>query len=174
MLGPTHIERLALAVLVTVGTANESRSGQAAPASNSAANASQPGTRHLRYHINLATRDTSSGAYIWSGRVDGAVTGRARMELRFPAMPPRIPGTLPLQTHWVVTASPASESFEANLTGRIDLASGKTHLVGTIVGGPWSGHLVETNSQVFHRAPNGTLSESDGTITISLQRAPPM
>jgi outer membrane protein assembly factor BamB len=174
MFGPTHVERLALAVLVGVGTARASRGtgGQATATSNSVTNASQPGTRQLHYHIGLAARDTSLGAYIWSGRVDGAVTGRAKMELRFPDMPPQIPGTLPIQTHWIVTASPASRSFEARLTGTVDLASGKTHLVGTITAGPWSGHVVETNSQVFNRGPNGALSDSDGTLTISLQRAP--
>jgi hypothetical protein len=174
MFRPTAFERWAVAVLVAVGTTTASRSigGQTTAAPNGATNPSQARTRQLHYHISLAKRDTSSGAYIWTGHVDGAVTGGARMELRFPDTPPQIPGTLPLQTHWVVTASPASESFEANLTGTIDLASAKTHLVGTIVGGRWTGQLLETNSQVFHRAPNGTLSDSYGTITISPQRAP--
>jgi hypothetical protein len=173
MFGATHVERLVLAAVVGVVTVSASRSigGQSTATSNSGANASHPETRTLHYHVSLVARDTS-GAYVWAGRVDGSLNGRARMELRFPDMRPQIPGTLPMKTHWVVTASPGPESFEANLSGTIDLASGKTHLVGAIVSGPWSGHLVETNSQVFHRAPNGTLSASDGTMTISPQRAP--
>jgi hypothetical protein len=170
MFGATHGKPLALVFLLGVVTVGAGRSigAQTTAASNSPSNASQPGTQKIHYHISLAKRDTS-GTYLWHGRVDGAVTGEARMELRFPDMRPQIPGTLPLETHWIVTASPASESFEAKLKGTIDLASGKTHLVGTIVGGPGalSGRVVETNSQVFHRAPNGTLSDSDGTITIS-------
>jgi hypothetical protein len=174
MFATTRVEHFAVAVFVGAGSVIAARSsGGQTIAPSRAATTAQPGARQVHYHIRLIGRDTASGVYTWRGRVDGGVTGNATMELQFPPRPPQIPGTLPLQTRWIVTASPASQSFEANLTGTIDLASRKTHLVGTITGGPWSGQAVESNSQVFNRAPNGALSASDGALTILPQRAPP-
>jgi len=143
--------------------ASLSAAGQATP--SSPPSPPRQGVQHVRYHLTLSSLD-SSGIYVWNGTVSGAVTGRAKVQVRFPNGPPQKPGTLPLQAHWVVTATPASQSFDASLTGMIDLASGKTHYAGAIESGPWSGRAIEMNSQLFNRGPNGALSASDGALMI--------
>jgi hypothetical protein len=166
MLRATPFPRFASMALVAVAGVIASGHATAQGTVNATASASKPaGPRYIHYNLTLTGRD-SSGAYNWAGNVTGAVSGHAAVQLRFPNVAPSIPGTLPLVTHWVVTASPESQSFEASLTGSIDLASAKTHFAGTVTTGPWTGQIVETNSQVFNRAANGTLSNSVGTITI--------
>ena len=120
----------------------------------------------LSYRLQLDGRD-SSGQYNWSGSVDGATHGRATVSLTFQKGSSPQPGLAPVQTRWTVRATPARKSFEAALSGTMDMVSGRVHLVGAIIAGAGRGQRVETNSQVFNLGPNAALSESNGIMTIA-------
>ncbi len=121
------------------------------------------------YHLTLTGRDTS-GAYAWTGPVNGAVTGRATVAVRFQERPGPKPSVAFIDSHWVVSATPASNSFEARLSGTGDIVSGRTHLVGTIIGGAGRGQKIETESNLAFRGPSAEMSGSDGVITVWPQR----
>ena len=122
--------------------------------------------RELSYRLQLDGRDTT-GHYNWSGSVDGPTRGRAAVRLAFQNGPSLHPGLAPVQTRWVVRATPDTESFEAALNGTIDMVSGRAHLVGVIIAGAGRGQRIETNSQLFNLGPNAALSESNGTMKIA-------
>ena len=73
---------------------------------------------------------------------------------------------IPVYSHWVVTAVPASESFEAKLSGTVETVSGQTHLVGKITESANKGRRVETSSRLLNFGPNRSLSDIDGNMTI--------
>lgn len=123
-----------------------------------------PATQQLHYHLKLTHRDASN--YAWTGRVTGAVDGPATVTLQFQGTPADKPADALVQTRWIVRATPDSDSFEASLSGTIDVASGKTHLVGAIIKGAGRGQEIETRSQLLNFGPHGTMSDADGTITI--------
>lgn len=124
--------------------------------------------QYIRYHLLLTKRDTATGAYVWAGRVSGAVTGHAAMEANFQEERSAQPGAVVIHTHWTVTATRESRSFEASLSGTMDMTTSKTHLVGTIDTGTWRGQKIETNSQLLNGGPNKTVSKVDGMMTIWL------
>lgn len=134
-----------------------------------AACAPRSGSHTSAYHLALIHRDTS-GVYTWTGPVQGAVTGRATVTLEFQSAAGPTPGAALIWTHWVVDATPASQSFEASLSGTGDIVAGKTHLVGTVIRGAGRGQIIETESDLGYGGPNGTLSQSDGAITILKNR----
>jgi hypothetical protein len=102
------------------------------------------------------------------GSVHGEVIGQAAVELRFQSRPAWIPGAAPVETHRVVNATPESESFEARLSGTIEVVSGKAHLVGAIVNGAGKGQMIETDSRLLNQGPHGSRSDAVGMMTISL------
>jgi hypothetical protein len=146
MLGPSLLHRSALALVVGAALMT-------------------PATQQLHYHLKLTQRDTT-GNYAWVGRVTGAVNGRATVTLQFQGTPADKPAEALVQSRWIVRATPDSDSFEASLSGTIDIASGETHLVGAIVKGAGRGQEIETRSQLLNLGPNGTMSDADGAITI--------
>ena len=117
------------------------------------------------YHLTLTGRDTS-GAYAWTGTVSGAVTGRATVTVRFHDAPGPRAGATFMDSHWVIDATPASNSFEASLSGTGDMVAGKTKLAGTIVAGAGRGQKIETESNLAFRGRNGEMSGSDGVLTV--------
>lgn len=129
-----------------------------------------PASAQLSYRLQLDGRD-STGQYHWSGSINGATHGQAAVLLTFANGQPAHPGLAPVQTRWLVRASPDAESFEATLNGTIDMSSGRTHLVGVITAGADRGRRVETNSQLFNLGEHAALSESSGTMSIAA--APP-
>ncbi|HEX7337217.1 MAG TPA: hypothetical protein VF252_08420 [Gemmatimonadales bacterium] len=120
----------------------------------------------LSYRLDLDGRDTA-GHYNWSGLITGATEGRAAVQLVFQKGAAPEPGLAPVETRWVVRATPDTDSFEAVLHGTIDLVSGRAHLVGVITAGAGQGRQIETNSQLFNLGPNAALSESTGTMKIT-------
>jgi hypothetical protein len=70
------------------------------------------------------------------------------------------------RAEWIVEAEPASDSFKAKLTGTVEVASGQTHLVGTITEGANKGRRVETSSRLLDFGPNRSLSDIDGNMVI--------
>jgi len=142
-------------------------SAQGAPVRNALSVQAEPlNDLELSYRLQLDGRDTT-GHYNWSGTVEGPTHGRASVELTFQRGPSPQPGLAPVQTRWIVRATPARKSFEAALSGTIDLASGRAHLVGAIIAGAGRGQRIETNSQLFNLGPNESLSESNGTMRIA-------
>lgn len=121
----------------------------------------------LSYRLQLDSRDSTTGHYKWSGSVDGATHGHAIVDLTFQKGAATEPGLAPVQTRWIVSATPARKSFEASLSGTMDMGSGRVHLVGAIIAGAGRGQRVETNSQVFNLGPNASLSESNGIMRIA-------
>lgn len=120
----------------------------------------------LSYRLDLNGRDTA-GHYNWSGLVDGVTHGSASVQLVFQQGAAPAPGVAPVETRWVVRATPDTDSFEAVLHGTLDLVSGRAHLVGVITAGAGQGRRIETNSQLFNLGPNAALSESSGTMRIA-------
>lgn len=156
-----------LGVSVTVSTGMR-RLGPGTSMHPGARQAQPAKTQQLHYHLKLMGRD-SSGAYNWAGEVDGFANGHATVTLRMTdeqLKEPEKSGALPIRTHWVVDATPQSQSLELSLSGVIFLPAGNTHLIGAIIGGNGRGQVVETRSQIQNFGTNGTVSDCDGTITI--------
>ncbi len=127
--------------------------------------ASRDNRIELSYHVKAITRD-SSGQYTMSGTVSGEREGTATLVFGFDEGSSGQPGKIPVHSYWVVTAVPASESFEARLSGTVEIVSGQTHLVGTITEGDNKGRRVETRSRLLNFGPNRSLSDIDGNMTI--------
>jgi hypothetical protein len=122
----------------------------------------------LSYHVKGITRD-SSGQYTMSGTVSGERQGKATLVFGFDEGSSGQAGKIPIHSYWVVTTVPASESFEAKLSGTVEAVTGQTHLVGTITEGALKGRRVETISRLLNFGPNGSLSDIDGNMTIDGQ-----
>jgi hypothetical protein len=119
----------------------------------------------LSYHMKEIKRD-SSGQYTMTGTVSGERQGTATLVFGFDEGSSGQAGKIPIHSYWVVTAVPASESFEAKLSGTVESGSGQTHLVGTITEGANKGRRVETISRLLNFGPNRSLSDIDGSMTI--------
>jgi hypothetical protein len=119
----------------------------------------------LSYHVKAIKRD-SSGQYTMSGTVNGELKGRATLVFGFDEGSSGQAGKIPVHSYWVVEAEPASDSFKARLTGTVEVASGQTHLVGTITEGANKGRRVETSSRLLDFGPNRSLSDIDGNMII--------
>lgn len=130
--------------------------------------ASQGNKIQLSYHVKGITRD-SSGQYTLSGTVSGERQGTATLVFGFDTGSSGQAGKIPVHSHWVVTTVPASESFEARLSGTVETVSGHTHLVGTITEGANKGRPVETVSRLLNFGPNRSLSDIDGNMTIYVE-----
>jgi hypothetical protein len=157
---------VALSAATAVNSSRLGTDGRPITDRHSPASSSSVGdTIRVRYRVKLVHRDTS-GTYVWTGSVDGAVTGTARMELRFQEGRSQVAGTELIQTHWMVKATPESKSFEASLSGTVHSTSLKTHLSGTIMAGPGRGQQIFTDSQVFTEGTQHVLSEIEGMFTI--------
>jgi hypothetical protein len=158
----TRIQSRAFAVLslglVPVGSSLNSQSV-------SRADESSRDKIELSYHVKAIKRD-SAGQYTMSGTVSGERQGRATLVFGFDDGSSGQAGKALIHTYWVVTAVPASESFKAKLRGTVDVASGQTHLVGTITEGANQGRRVETSSRVLDFGPNRSLSDIDGDMII--------
>lgn len=127
--------------------------------------ASQDSKIEVFYHMKEITRD-SSGQYTMSGTVSGERQGKATLVFGFDQGSSGQAGKIPIHSYWVVTAVPASESFEAKLSGTVEAVTGQTHLVGTITEGANKGRRVETISRLLNFGPDGSLSDIDGNMTI--------
>jgi hypothetical protein len=159
----TRIQNRALVVLslglVPIGY---SLNGQSVTRADTA---SEENKIRLSYHVKAIQRD-SSGQYTMSGTVNGEVQGKATLVFGFDEGSSGQAGKIPVHSSWVVTAVPASESFKAKLNGTVEVASGQTHLVGTITEGANKGRRVETSSRLLDFGPNRSLSDIDGNMTI--------
>jgi hypothetical protein len=127
--------------------------------------ASQDSKIQLSYHVKAIRRDTS-GQYTMSGTVYGERQGKATLVFGFEEGSSGQAGKIPVHSYWVVDAEPASDSFKAKLTGTVEVASGQTHLVGTITEGANKGRRVETSSRLLNFGPNRSLSDIDGNMII--------
>lgn len=127
--------------------------------------ASQDSKIEVFYHVKGITWD-SSGQYTMSGTVSGERQGKATLVFGFDQGSSGQAGKIPIHSYWVVTAVPASESFEAKLSGTVEAVTGQTHLVGTITEGANKGRRVETISRLLNFGPDGSLSDIDGNMTI--------
>jgi hypothetical protein len=164
---PTHTAITLAAGVLSALALTRPLSAQDAPVRDVLSVESEPlNDLELSYRLQLDGRDTT-GHYNWSGLVDGPTRGRAAVWLAFQKGPSPEPGLAPVQTRWVVRASPDRKSFEAALNGTIDMVAGRAHLVGVIIAGAGRGQRIETNSQLFNLGPNAALSESNGTIRIA-------
>jgi hypothetical protein len=123
------------------------------------------GTIELSYHLKALKRN-KQGQYEMAGTLKGERRGEANVEWNFDEGSSGVPGHALVHAYWVVRAEPESESFKAKLKGTADLASGQTHLVGTITDGAGKGQRVETKSRFLNFGPNGTLSDIDGNMVI--------
>ena len=119
----------------------------------------------LSYHVKAIKRD-SAGQYTMSGTVYGELKGRATLVFGFDEGSSGQAGKAPVHSYWIVEAEPASDSFKAKLTGTVEVASGQTHLVGTITEGANRGRRVETSSRLLNFGPNRSLSDIDGNMII--------
>ncbi len=119
----------------------------------------------LSYHVKAIKRD-SSGQYSMSGTVNGELQGKATLVFGFDEGSSGEAGKIPVHSYWVVEATPASESFKAELSGTAEVVTGQTHLVGTITEGANKGRRVETSSRLLDFGPYGTLSDIDGNMII--------
>jgi hypothetical protein len=126
---------------------------------------SQGNKIELSYHVKAIKRD-SAGQYTMSGTVYGELKGRATLVFGFDEGSSGQAGKAPVHSYWVVEAEPASDSFKAKLTGTVEVASGQTHLVGTITEGANKGRRVETSSRLLNFGPNRSLSDIDGNMII--------
>jgi hypothetical protein len=167
MIGVAQVQIIAVALSAAIAVSSRlGMHGRPITDWHSPASSSSVGdTIRVRYHVKLVHRDTS-GTYVWTGSVDGAVTGTATMELRFQEGRSQVAGTELIQTHWMVKATPESKSFEASLSGTVHSTSLKTHLSGTIMAGPGRGQQIFTDSQVFTKGTQHVLSEIEGMFTI--------
>jgi hypothetical protein len=129
------------------------------------ADTAQDNKIQLSYHVKAIKRD-SSGQYTMSGTVHGELKGRATLVFGFDEGSSGQVGKAPVHSYWVVEAEPASDSFKAKLTGTVEVASGQTHLVGTITEGANKGRRVETSSRLLSFGPNKSLSDIDGNMII--------
>jgi hypothetical protein len=158
----TKIRSRALAVLslglVPVGS---SLTGQSATRSDE----SSRDKIELSYHVKAIKRD-SVGQYTMSGTVSGERQGQATLVFGFDEGSSGQAGKALVHSYWVVTAVPVSESFKARLSGTVEVASGQTHLVGTITEGANKGRGVETSSRLLDYGPNRSLSDIDGNMII--------
>jgi hypothetical protein len=128
------------------------------------------GTVELSYRLQALKRN-KLGQYEMAGTVRGERRGEAMVEFGFDNGSSGVPGRAPVHAYWVVRAVPESESFKARLRGTADLASGQTHLVGTIIDGAGKGQRVETDSRLLNFGPNGALSDIDGNMVIAGESA---
>jgi hypothetical protein len=126
---------------------------------------SQGNKIELSYHVKAIRRD-SAGQYTMSGTVYGELKGRATLVFGFDEGSSGQAGKAPVHSYWVVEAEPASDSFKAKLTGTVEVASGQTHLVGTITEGANKGRRVETSSRLLNFGTNRSLSDIDGNMII--------
>jgi hypothetical protein len=126
---------------------------------------SQGNKIELSYHVKAIKRD-SAGQYTMSGTVYGELKGRATLVFGFDEGSSGQAGKAPVHSYWIVEAEPASDSFKAKLTGTVEVASGQTHLVGTITEGANKGRRVETSSRLLNFGPNRSLSDIDGNMII--------
>lgn len=170
MLVTTLLQRSALAVVLGTGVVTPGVVSTLRSTTTSHHQAVVIGTRSaktqvIHYHLRLTRRD-SSGGYDWAGEVDGFVNGHATVTLRYQDAAPNRPGAFPIETHWHLKGATDSESLEATLSGVLTLPSGKTHLIGAIIGGAGRGREVETRSQITNLGVADTMSDCDGTITI--------
>ena len=127
--------------------------------------ASQNNKIELSYHVKAIKRD-SSGQYTMSGTVNGERQGKATLVFGFDEGSSGEAGKTLIHSSWVVTTVPASESFEAKLSGTVEAVSGQTHLVGKITEGANKGRRVETSSRLLNFGPNHSLSDIDGNMII--------
>jgi hypothetical protein len=130
-----------------------------------AGEASQDNKIELSYHVKAIKRD-SAGQYTMSGTVNGELQGRATLMFGFDDGSSGQPGKALVHSYWVVKAEPASESFQAELSGTVEVISGQTHLVGKITEGANKGRRVETSSRLLNFGPNHSLSDIDGNMII--------
>jgi hypothetical protein len=119
----------------------------------------------LSYHVKAIKRDTA-GQYTMTGTVSGERQGQATLVFGFDEGSSGQPGRALVHSYWVVKAVPASESFEAKLSGTAEVVSGQTHLVGKITKGANKGRRVETKSRLLNFGPNRSLSDIDGNMII--------
>lgn len=124
------------------------------------------GGRQLPFGLQFLGRD-STGTYNWAGIVYGETRGEVILRVALAADSPMRPGFAPVHAEWIVRADPPSESFEASLSGTVDVLSGETHLVGTVVAGAGRGRRVETSSWLLYFGEGGAMSDFVGTMTIS-------
>jgi len=124
------------------------------------------GGRQLPYSLQLLGRD-STGGYNWSGVVYGETRGEVTVRVALVVGSSQRPGFAPVRAEWIVRASPPSESFEARLSGTVDVLSGETHLTGAVVGGAGRGRRIETSSWLLYLGPGGAMSDFVGLMTIS-------
>ena len=122
-------------------------------------------TIELSYHVKAIKRD-SAGQYTMSGEVSGERQGRATLVFGFDEGSSGQAGKALVHSYWVVKAEPASESFEAKLSGTAEVVSGQTHLIGKITEGANKGRRVETKSRLLNFGPNRSLSDIDGNMII--------
>ena len=149
-------------VLVSVGHSLHGQSVTPADA------ASQDDKIELSYHVKAIKRD-SSGQYTMSGTVHGERQGQATLVFGFDEGSSGQAGKIPVHSHWIITAVPASESFKARLSGTVETVSGQTHLVGKITEGANKGRRIETSSRLLNFGPNRSLSDIDGNMIIDGQ-----
>jgi hypothetical protein len=126
---------------------------------------SQDDKIELSYHVKAIKRD-NAGQYTMSGTVNGERKGRATLVFGFDEGSSGQAGKALIHSSWVVSAVPPSESFKATLKGTVEVATGQTHLVGTITEGANKGSRVETSSRLLDLGPNGSLSDIDGNMII--------
>ncbi len=119
----------------------------------------------LSYHVKAIKRD-STGQYTMSGTVSGERQGRATLVFGFDEGSSGQAGRTLVHSYWIVEAVPASESFEAKLSGTAEVVSGQTHLVGKVTKGANKGRRVETKSRLLNFGPNRSLSDIDGNMII--------
>jgi hypothetical protein len=124
------------------------------------------GARQIPYSLQLLGRD-SAGRYNWSGVAYGEIRGEVTVRVALVAGSSQRPGFAQVRAEWIVRASPSSESFEASLSGTVDVMSGETHLSGAVVGGAGRGRRVETSSWLLYLGPGGAMSDFVGMMTIS-------
>jgi hypothetical protein len=67
-----------------------------------------------------------------SGTLDGEWQGQAIVRFGFDEGSSGEVGKALIHSYWVVKADPPSAFFSAQLSGTVDVASGQTHLVGTL------------------------------------------
>jgi hypothetical protein len=110
----------------------------------------------MHYHIALVGLDTS-GTYRFEGRIDGAAPAHMSVALRFER-------ANTIRVHEIVRGDHGT--YEADLAGTVDPATGRSHVVGTITSGSKRGQAIESDGHVITNAPHGTISACEGTIEV--------